>query len=61
MYNLHYRATLDLLALLVPLVKMDQRVLVVILDFQEDREMLDCVDLLVFRERRERLEKMDNL
>lgn len=49
-----------LLVLRVPLAKMDQRVPVVMLELQEDREMLGYVDLLANRERRESLEKMDH-
>lgn len=49
------------LALLVPLAKMDQKALVVMPAPQEDREMLDYVDLLANRERRENLERMDHL
>lgn len=45
----------------VPVAKMDQRVPVVMLELQEDREMLGYVDLLANRERRESLEKMDHL
>lgn len=40
---------------------MDQRVLVVMLDLREDREMLGSVELLAHKERRESLEKMDHL
>lgn len=50
-----------LLVLRVLLAKMDQRVLVVMLDLWEDRETLGCVELLARRERRESLEKMDHL
>lgn len=50
-----------LLVLLALLVKMDQRVLVVMLAPQEDREMLGFVDLLVHKEKRESLERMDHL
>lgn len=49
------------MVLRVLLAKTDQRVLVVMLDLQEDRETLGCVDFLVSRERRESLEKMDHL
>lgn len=50
-----------LLVLPVPLAKMDQRVLEVMLDLQEDREMLDSVDLLAHRERKASLENLENV
>lgn len=50
-----------LLALPVLLVKTDQRVLAVMPDPQDDREMLGFVDLLANKERRESLERMDHL
>lgn len=40
---------------------MDQRVHVVMLDSQEDRETLGFVDLLVHKERKESLDRMDHL
>lgn len=57
----HHRVTLALLVPPVPLVKMDQRVLVVMPAPQEDRETLGFVDLPANKERRESLERMDNL
>lgn len=45
----------------VLLAKTDQRALVEMQDPQEDREMLDSVDLRANRERKESLEKMGHL
>lgn len=58
---LHHRVTLVLLDLLVPLAKTDQRVLVVMQDPQEDREMQVLEEPLVHKEKRENPEKMDPL
>lgn len=59
--SFHHRVTLVLPALLVVLVKTDQRVFVVMPASQEDRETLGSVELLAYKERRERLERMDHL
>lgn len=56
----HHRATLALLVPLALLVKMGQRVLVVMPAHQVDLEMLDCVDPLDLQERKESLERKEN-
>lgn len=53
--------TLALLVLLAPLVKMDQRVFVVMPALQEDQEMLGFADHQAYRERKESLERKGSL
>lgn len=55
------RVTLALLVLLAPLVKMDQRVFVVMPALQEDQEMLGFADHQAYRERKESLERKGSL